>query len=71
MPPLSTEAIEPPPAPIVLFGESYWRKIMNFEALAEEGMISPADLKLFEFAETAEEGWASLVRRGLRTDGAG
>jgi uncharacterized protein (TIGR00730 family) len=54
-----------PPAPIVLFGESYWRRIVNFEALAEEGMISPEDLKLFEFAETAEDGWASLVRRGL------
>ena len=55
-----------PPAPIVLFGESYWRRIINFEALAEEGMISPLDLKLFEFAETAEDGWASLVRRGVR-----
>jgi uncharacterized protein (TIGR00730 family) len=55
-----------PPAPIVLFDESYWRKIINFDALAEEGMIATADLKLFEFAETAEEGWASLVRRGLR-----
>lgn len=57
-----------PPAPIVLFGESYWRKMINFEALAEEGMISPADLQLFEFADGAEQGWASLVRRGLRTD---
>jgi uncharacterized protein (TIGR00730 family) len=57
-----------PPAPIVLFGESYWRKMINFEALAEEGMISPADLRLFEFADSAEQGWASLVRRGLRTD---
>ena len=57
---------EAPPAPIVLFGESYWRKIVNFAALAEEGMISPTDLRLFEFAETAEDGWASLVRRGLR-----
>lgn len=57
-----------PPAPIVLFGESYWRKMINFEALAEEGMISPADLQLFEFADSAEQGWASLVRRGLRTD---
>ena len=54
-----------PPAPVVLFGEAYWRRIVNFDALAEEGMISPADLKLFEFAETAEDGWASLVRRGL------
>ncbi len=57
-----------PPAPIVLFGESYWRRIINFEALAEEGMVSPDDLKLFEFAETAEAGWASLVRRGLLAD---
>ena len=55
-----------PPAPVVLFGEAYWRRIVNFDALAEEGMISPEDMKLFEFAETAEEGWASLVRRGLR-----
>jgi uncharacterized protein (TIGR00730 family) len=58
-----------PPAPIVLFGESYWRRIINFDALAEEGMISATDLKLFEFAETAEDGWASLVRRGLRAHG--
>lgn len=58
-----------PPAPIVMFGESYWRRIINFDALVEEGMIAAADLKLFEFAETAEDGWASLVRRGLRVHG--
>jgi uncharacterized protein (TIGR00730 family) len=60
-----------PPAPIVLFGESYWRKLINFDALLEEGMVSAADLKLFEFAETAEDGWASLVRRGLRAHSTG
>jgi uncharacterized protein (TIGR00730 family) len=54
-----------PPAPVVLFGEAYWRRIVNFDALAEEGMISAHDLKLFEYAETAEAGWESLVRRGL------
>jgi uncharacterized protein (TIGR00730 family) len=54
-----------PSTPIVLFGERYWRKIVNFDAFVEEGMIAADDLKLFEFAETAEEGWASLVRRGL------
>jgi uncharacterized protein (TIGR00730 family) len=54
-----------PPAPVVLFGAAYWRKIVNFDALVE-GMIAPADLRLFEFAETAEEGWASMVRRGLK-----
>jgi uncharacterized protein (TIGR00730 family) len=56
-----------PPAPIVLFGESYWRKVISFETLVEEGMISPEDVHLFEFAESAEDGWASLARRGLRT----
>jgi len=55
-----------PAAPVVMFGEAYWRRIVNFDALAEEGMIAPADLQLFEFAETAQEGWASLIRRGLR-----
>lgn len=54
-----------PPAPIVLFGKSYWTRIINFEALAEERAISASDLNLFEYADTAEEGWASLVRRGL------
>ena len=54
-----------PPAPIVLFGKSYWSRIVNFDALVEEGAISSSDLQLFEFADTAEEGWASMVRRGL------
>ena len=54
-----------PPAPIVLFGKSYWTRVINFEALAEEGAILPSDLQLFEFVDTAEEGWDSLVRRGL------
>jgi uncharacterized protein (TIGR00730 family) len=54
-----------PRAPVVLFGEHYWRKIINFDALVEEEMIDAADLELFEFAETAEDGWRSLMRRGL------
>ncbi len=45
------------PMPVILFGEAFWRKIINFEALADEGTISPEDLDLFKFAETAKEGW--------------
>ena len=51
--------------PIVLFGRDYWNKVVNFAALAEEGMINEADLKLVEIVDTPEEGWASLIRRGL------
>jgi uncharacterized protein (TIGR00730 family) len=54
-----------PAAPVVLFGESYWRRMVNFDALLEEGMISPEDLNLFEFADTAEAAWSALLRRGL------
>jgi uncharacterized protein (TIGR00730 family) len=54
-----------PHAPIVLFDRAYWTKIINFDALIEYGMIAPEDLTLFEFADSAEEAWASLARRGL------
>jgi len=50
------------PVPIVLFGRDYWNKVVNFAALAEEGMISEADLKLFEIVDNPEEGWASLLQ---------
>ncbi len=45
------------PIPILLFGEPYWREIINFDGMVTQGMISPADLNLFTFVETAEQGW--------------
>ena len=55
-----------PPIPIVLFDRAYWTRVIDFEALAEEGMVSPAHLQLFGFAESAEEAWDVVVRNGLR-----
>jgi uncharacterized protein (TIGR00730 family) len=46
------------PMPILFFGRDYWDRVINFEALAEEGVIAERDLKLFKFVETAEEAWA-------------
>jgi predicted Rossmann-fold nucleotide-binding protein len=34
--------------------------VVNFEALAEEGVINPDDLKLFHWVETADEAWAVI-----------
>lgn len=51
--------------PIVLFDEAYWREIVNFTKLVEYGMISADDLELFQFANTADETWDSLVKQGL------
>jgi len=45
------------PLPIMLFGEEFWRRVVNFEALVDEGVISPHDLELFRFVETAEQAW--------------
>ncbi|PKP84641.1 MAG: TIGR00730 family Rossman fold protein [Alphaproteobacteria bacterium HGW-Alphaproteobacteria-2] len=41
--------------PFLLFGEAFWRRIINWEALAEAGTISPEDLDLFRFVDTAED----------------
>src|SRR3954466_4512667 len=45
------------PMPIVFFGRQFWERVVNFEALVEEGVVSPDDLKLFRFVETADEAW--------------
>ncbi len=44
--------------PILLYGRDFWGRVVNFEALADEGVIARSDLKLFHIVETAEEGWA-------------
>jgi uncharacterized protein (TIGR00730 family) len=54
-----------PPAPIVMFDRAYWTKLIDFEMLIEERMVDRHDAGLFEFADTAEDAWASLTRRGL------
>jgi uncharacterized protein (TIGR00730 family) len=48
------------PRPILLFGSAFWKRLIDFDLLIETGMISPDDLHLFKFVETAEEGWAAL-----------
>jgi uncharacterized protein (TIGR00730 family) len=55
-----------PPLPIVLFDEQYWRRIINFDALVEEGMVHADDFRLFAFADTAEGIWQALVQHGLK-----
>ncbi len=45
------------PLPIILFGRDFWHRVIDFDALAEEGTISRKDLDLFQFVETAEEAW--------------
>ncbi len=43
------------PIPIVLVGEDFWRKAVDFDFLAAEGVIDLEDRELFWFAETARD----------------
>jgi uncharacterized protein (TIGR00730 family) len=49
------------PIPVLLFGRDYWSRIINFEAMAEEGVINHNDTDLFHWVETADEAWAKIV----------
>lgn len=49
------------PIPILLFGADYWYRVIDFQAIAEEGVINFEDLDLFRMVETAEEAWGHIV----------
>jgi uncharacterized protein (TIGR00730 family) len=45
------------PIPVLLYGREFWNRVVNFDALVEEGVVSAKDLSIFTFVETAQEGW--------------
>lgn len=47
--------------PVLLFGKEFWTKIIDFDALSDAGTISPEDIKLFKFVETAQEAWQIIA----------
>jgi hypothetical protein len=51
--------------PIVLFGSDYWKRLVHFDVLVEEGVISPQDLDLFHYADTPEAAW-EVIRNFYR-----
>jgi len=56
---IQTKTIKP--IPIVLVGKHYWENAVNFEFLAEEGVINREDLDLFKIVETAAEAWEYIL----------
>jgi len=47
--------------PVVLVGAEYWRRLIDFELLVEEGMIAEEDLEIFAVVEDAESAWEYIV----------
>src|SRR2546421_925659 len=45
---------------VIVYGKEYWSRVLNFEAFADAGAISPEDLKLFSFVDSPEEAFEAL-----------
>ena len=50
------------PIPVLIFGREFWDRVVRFDAMVEEGVISPEDLDLFKYVETAEEACEVILR---------
>ena len=48
--------------PILLFGREVWNKVLDFKALADEGVVTREDLGLITWVETAAEAWSEITR---------
>ncbi len=46
--------------PVVIYGKSYWKKAINFDLLAEEGMIDARDLDLIHFSDDPKDAFEYL-----------
>jgi uncharacterized protein (TIGR00730 family) len=64
---IQTKRMEP--IPVILFGKDYWSRLVNWDLFVEEGTISPKDLELISYAETAQECWQLI--RDFYKDGSG
>lgn len=51
--------------PIILYGTEFWKKLINFDILLENGLISPEDLDLVEFADSPEEA-ITLLKKAIQ-----
>lgn len=50
------------PIPVLIFGRDFWDRVIKFDAMVEEGVISPEDMDLFQYVETAEEAWEIISK---------
>jgi uncharacterized protein (TIGR00730 family) len=48
------------PVPIFLYGSEYWKRLINFDVLVDEGAISPEDTKLFKYVDDPQVTWDAI-----------
>ncbi|MEH8015988.1 TIGR00730 family Rossman fold protein [Rheinheimera muenzenbergensis] len=47
--------------PVILYDQAFWQKLINFDMLVEEGVISASDLELIQYADTPEQAWQLIM----------
>ena len=50
-----------PPFPIILVGKQFWEGVIDFDCLLDEGVIDLEDMKLFWYAESAQDIWDGIL----------
>jgi uncharacterized protein (TIGR00730 family) len=48
--------------PVILYSREYWQQAINFQFLADEGVIADEHLDLIQYAETPQEAWEIIAR---------
>jgi uncharacterized protein (TIGR00730 family) len=48
---------------VILIGRAFWERAINWQLLVDDGFISTQDLRLFHFAETAQEAWDLILEQ--------
>jgi uncharacterized protein (TIGR00730 family) len=48
--------------PILLYGRDYWRRVIDFDFLADEGVVADRDLEMFQYVESPQEAWDVISR---------
>jgi uncharacterized protein (TIGR00730 family) len=49
------------PVPIILFGREYWSRVIDFQFLADSGVVADEHLDLFSYADTPEDAWQQIL----------
>ena len=55
---IQTGIIEP--IPVILFGSEYWKRVVDWDYMAELGLIATGDLNLVTFCDTADDAWVAI-----------
>ena len=50
-----------PEMPIILFGSNHWKRLIDWDYLADCGLIAREDLDLLTFCDTAEAAWKTIT----------